>query len=135
MNKSINPFFCFFTGLFVGVLITTICFYLCLSLGGKNYHDYLTGGWVLSADSDSVDMQAPVSLDFKRDEVTVRTADGTESTCKYRITESEHGVIDEVVIFDYPGIGDVRFSYVAKQPLLHLEGSDTVFDGHYSYAG
>lgn len=102
----------------------------------KFERNYLSGGWVLShSEQEIVAPDKPVSFNFTDEIVTITTADGKVYSCSYNITKENDSIGYLVTIFDYPGEGDVEFTYISKQPLLHLKGSNTILDGEYLFAG
>ena len=102
----------------------------------KFERNYLSGGWVLPhSEQEIVTPDKLVSFNFTDEIVTITTADGQVYSCSYNITKENDSIGYLVTIFDYPGEGDVEFTYISKQPLLHLKGSNTILDGEYLFAG
>ena len=124
------------SGILIGVLISTLFFVVYSKF--KTVDDavsFVSGGWVIAGEYDGSDPDRPHSLNFSGDTVTVVTAGGQRFECPYAMVESCGGLEYVLKIYDYPGIGDIEFTYTGLQPILRLKGSETILDGEYLFAG
>lgn len=124
-------------GICIGVIISTLIFAGYHKLTNIRYERYyLSGGWVLPlSERERAAPDKPVSYNFTDNKVIITTADGKTNTCDYNLTKDNDSRGYLVTIIDYPGKGNVEFTYISKQPLLHLKGSNTILDGEYLFAG